>query len=120
MPPGYPQPTPGYGYTPSAPTDGMSIAALILGIAAFPGLCCYGIGGIVLGVVALILGRVALGRIKASGGMVGGRGLANAGWICGLVATVLGVIVGLVYLGLFIFAIANGGSTTFEFPTPSG
>jgi len=120
VPPGYPQPTPGYPYAPSAPTDGMAIAALILGIAAFPGLCCYGIGGIVLGVVALILGRMALGRIKAAGGMIGGSGLANAGWICGLVALVLGVIVGLAYLALFIFAIANGGSTTFTFPTPSG
>jgi hypothetical protein len=120
VPPGYPQPVPGYGYpAASPPQDGMAIASLIVGIAAFFGLCCYGIGGVILGVTALVLGRVSLGRIKAAGGMVGGAGLANAGWICGLVAAVLGGIIGLAYLAFFIFAIANGSSTNFTFPTPS-
>ena len=83
----------------------MAIASLVLGIAAFPGVCCYGLPAVALGVTALILGRVALGRIRMSNGMKGGAGLAQAGWICGLVAAVLGglyllFIVGLVGLSL--------------------
>ena len=109
-----PPPAPGTaGYTPPGPpTDGMAITSLVLGIVAFPGICCWGIPGVILGVVAIILGRMALRRIRAAGGAIGGRGLAQAGWICGLVAAILGGIYGLVqlaFLAVGIFGAFNSG-----------
>jgi hypothetical protein len=97
----------------------MAIASLVLGIIAFPSICCYGIPAIALGVTALILGRVSLRKIRAANGMIGGNGLAQAGWICGLVAAVLGGLYGLVTLGILLLGIF-GNSSGFPFATPSG
>jgi hypothetical protein len=105
MPP--PPPAPASSPAVSAPTDGMAIAALILGIVAFPGLGCYGLGGIVFGVIALILGRMSLRKIKAANGAIGGRGLAQAGWILGLVATILGVLILAVFAVFLVIGISG-------------
>ncbi|TMD32119.1 MAG: hypothetical protein E6I95_11360 [Chloroflexi bacterium] len=78
----------------------MAITSLVLGILAFPGICCYGIVGLPLGIAALILGRMAVGRIGKSGGAVGGYGIAQAGWICGLIAAGISAIVLLVWVVL--------------------
>ena len=78
----------------------MAITSLVLGIIAVPGLCCYGIPGFALGLVALILGRMALGRIRNSGGAVGGQGIAQAGWILGLIAVVISAIIIVVWIVL--------------------
>jgi len=97
----------------------MAIASLVLGIVAFPSICCYGIPGVAFGVTALILGRVSLRKIRAANGMIGGHGLAQAGWICGLVAAVLGGLYALFILGTILFAVFSGGSGVFPFVTPS-
>jgi hypothetical protein len=110
---------PGYGYVASPPTDGMAIAALILGIVSIPGICCYGIVGLAAGITGIVLGRMSLRKISASGGMIGGRGLAQAGWICGLVGAVLGLLYGLFSIGVLIFSASNGFGN-FTIPTPSG
>lgn len=98
----------------------MAIASLILGIVAFPGICCYGILGVAFGVTALILGRMALGKIRASNGMIGGYGIAQAGWICGLVAAVIGALYGLFNLALIILGVSGAfNNLPFITPTPS-
>ena len=98
----------------------MAIAALILGIVAFPGICCYGILGVAFGVPAVILGRIAVRKIRASNGMIGGYGLAQAGWICGLVAAVIGALYGLFNLALIILGISGAfNNLPFITPTPS-
>jgi hypothetical protein len=123
-PPAFPPPAPGYGgyggYQ-QAPIDGMAIASLVLGIVAIPGICCYGIVGVAFGVTALVLGRVSLRKIRAANGMIGGRGLAQAGWICGLVAAVLGAIYGIVNV-VFLILGFSGVFNSFPFvsPTPTG
>jgi hypothetical protein len=83
----------------------MAITSLVLGIAAFPGICCYGVPGLALGITAIVLGRIALGRIRNSYGAVGGYGLAQAGWICGLVASILSGLNALFSLGSIALAI---------------
>jgi len=83
----------------------MAITSLVLGIAAFPGICCYGVPGLALGITAIVLGRIALGRIRNSYGAVGGYGLAQAGWICGLVASILSGLYALFSLGSIALAI---------------
>lgn len=59
---------------------------MILGILAIP--CC----GLLTGIPAIIMGRQALAQIDSSGGALGGRGKVQAGFICGIIGTVLSVV----------------------------
>jgi Domain of unknown function (DUF4190) len=95
---GYPQP-----YAPVPPTDGAGIAALVLGIVSLTFACAYGFG-LILSPVALFLGRSSMKRIDASQGQIGGRGFAQAGFIMGIVGTVLLVLM-LVALAVFFTAL---------------
>lgn len=87
----------GYGQPVSGgqQTDQMAMWSMICGIAGIPLSClCY------IGVPALIaaipLGIIARNRIRASGGMLTGEGMALAGIICGAAGLLLVV-------GLFFF-----------------
>lgn len=92
-PPGqFQSPHPGL---PSPPSAGEAVASMVLGIVAVFPFCAF---GIVLGPLAFFLGQSALRRIRASGGTVGGAGMAEAGRILGIISTVLWV------LGAFVFA----------------
>ena len=59
---------------------------LVLGILSIP--CC----GLFTGIPAIILGRGAQDEIDAAPGQYGGRGQVNAGFICGIIGTVLSVL----------------------------
>lgn len=67
-------------------TSGLAIGSLICGIASF---FCLGLSGL----PAVIMGHMALSRIKKSGGTLGGKGLAIGGLVTG-------------YIGFFIVGIA--------------
>jgi hypothetical protein len=69
------------GYAASPPTEGQATIALILGIV---GVCCW-----ILGPVAFFLGQSSRSRIQNSGGTLGGYGQATAGWVLGIIDTVL-------------------------------
>jgi hypothetical protein len=77
---------------PPAPTNGKSIAALVLGILSIVGPYI----GFLLGIVAIILSAISLKEIRIRNEQ--GRGLAIAGLVCGIVGTVL-------YAVLFLFFI---------------
>ena len=96
----------------------MAITSLVLGIAAIPAICCYGVPAIALGIPAVILGRKSLGRIRASGGALGGHGLAQAGWIMGLVAGSVGLLYALFSIGVLILAAVMSTNGSF-LPTPT-
>ncbi|HUU93664.1 MAG TPA: DUF4190 domain-containing protein [Phycisphaerae bacterium] len=71
---------------PESPkASGLTIAALVCSIA---GICTCGLGGI----VGLILGIVALRKIGASGGTMGGRGIAIAAIIVGGFTLIIGAL----------------------------
>src|ERR1700760_3941683 len=76
----------GYGSPPPQPagSSGKATAALVLGIV---GLFCF-----ICSILALVFGYQARGEIDRSGGMIGGRGMAQAGIILGYVTLVLNVI----------------------------
>ena len=81
-------PPPPAGYAGAAVagrrTDGLAIGSLIAGILSlvcFWPLCL----GIILGPAAAIMGFISRQRVAASGGTVGGGGLALAGLILGIV-----------------------------------
>lgn len=92
---GYGQP---YGAPPQyqqRPGSGLAIASLILGILSVIGFCIPVLAPL-LGLIAVVLGFVALSRIRA--GRAAGRGMA----IGGLVTGVLGLILGVSILGALV------------------
>lgn len=113
--PGYP-PQPGYpGYPQFAvqPNEGLAVPAMVVGIVSLVLACAYGFG--LLGApVALVMGRISMKRIDASGGQLGGRGMAQAGFIMGIVGTVLLVLVVLAVVA-FVIAALNGAFDSSDF-----
>ena len=75
-PPGYP---PGHGFAPDHPKAGTSLVLGILGV-----VLCQ-----VVAPFAWVTGKRTLTEIDASGGRWGGRGQAQAGYVLGVVGTVL-------------------------------
>lgn len=76
--------------TAPATTNGFAVAALVVGIIAVLGIMGFGIPGVVLGVVALILGFVGLSVAKSRGA---GKGQSVAGIILGAVGIIGGILV---------------------------
>lgn len=76
--------------------SGMAIAALVLGILALVTFWTA-VGGIVLGLIAIILGVVALRRVRR--GAAAGRGMAIAGVVLGTI----GLLLGLAWAALFVW-----------------
>ncbi|WP_051946901.1 DUF4190 domain-containing protein [Verrucomicrobium sp. BvORR106] len=92
-----------------SPTNGMAIAALVMGIVSIFtfGLC--GIGSI----VTIILGHMALTRVRQSGGSLGGKGMAVAGLVMGYASIALAIIGILASLALPTFTrIQERGNVT--------
>ena len=95
------------GYNASPPNEGLAVASMVIGIVSFVLACGYGIG--LLGSpVALVMGRVSMKRIDQSGGQLGGRGMAQAGFIMGIIGTVL-LVLALIALTVIIIVGVNGG-----------
>lgn len=89
---------PGIGLPPGQmPSTGLAVTSLVLGIVAIVSNCCCQLVGGSLGIAAIITGFIALNKVKDGTG--GGRGMAMAGLICGIVAVVLGI-------GLFVLSLA--------------
>ena len=78
-----------------------SIIGVILMLLSFC-IPCSGIISFLFGVAGAIMGRMAKKRIDESMGAEGGRGMASAGFIMGLIVTVLSIIsfiIGLIAVG---------------------
>lgn len=101
-PPPPPAPSGGGSYVADAgrpPSNGVGIAALVLGILAFVlAFPVFPLGGL-LGIVAIILGVV--GRKKAKRGEATNGGLATAGLALGAIALLIALVIGVV-LGIFL------------------
>ena len=99
-----PQQAPYGGYAPpppSSPQNGLGIAALVTAIIALLTV----IGGVVLGVVAVILGFLGWGKAKR--GEATNGGVAVAGIVLGFLSIVEAVAV----IGLFIWGFGEIGGT---------
>ena len=105
----YPQ-QPG-GYQPMPEDHPRATTALVLGILGV--VICN-----VLGPFAWKIGKNATTDIDASGGRLGGRGQAQAGYILGIIGTVLlviGVIGGvLLIFGAFAFNVDSSGTSLVD------
>ena len=101
-PPGTPPPPPPPPMgAPVQQSNGMAVAALVLGILAIVTFWIpfFNIVSIIMGIVALILGFLGRGRSKQPG--VGGGGMAMTGIILGALAIVLSILVYVGALALF-------------------
>jgi hypothetical protein len=70
-------------------TNGLAVAALILGIIGIPGV--FALLNI-FSILALIFGLVSRSQIQRSGGAQGGSGMAMAGIVLGTIGIALDVI----------------------------
>ena len=95
---------PGGGYAPSLapPNDSQATLALVLGIVSV--VCCS-----ILGPVAIFIGNASRQRIQASGGTLGGGGLATAGFVLGIIGTVF-LVLGIFY----VIAVAIGAANVIR------
>jgi hypothetical protein len=105
-PAGYPQ-APGYAM-PAQPNNGMGTTGMVLGII---GVVCsltffLWFFGVILGILGIIFG--AIGRGRANRGEATNKGAATAGLVCGIIATVV-----LPLLGILVFASIMGTAGTF-------
>ena len=93
-----------YGnYSGPVPDHPQSTTVLVLGIVSL--VVCQ-----ILGPFAWVMGNRVVREIDSSRGLMGGRSSANAGRICGIIATVLLGLSILLFVGIFVIAI--GASTT--------
>jgi hypothetical protein len=93
------------GYPVVRPDHPRATTAMVLGILGI--VVCQ-----ILGPFAWSIGGKAVKEIDASGGAYGGRGQAQAGYIMGIVGTILlglGVILGVLWL---VFAVIIGVAST--------
>jgi hypothetical protein len=118
--PASPAAYPAYGYggpvAPAGPgTNGMAIASLVVSLVALAGLICYGVGGFI-GVVGAILGHVAKRQIRERG--ESGGGMATAGVVMGWIATGLAVLILGAIIAFVVYA-ANHANDTSPYTYPS-
>ena len=105
-PPPPPQPYAGYTPPPIGPKNGLGIAALVIAIIGLV-FCWTVVGGVILGVAAVIIGFVARGRVKR--GQATNGGVAIAGIVLGFLA----IIVSLVFIPIWISVFGDVGGTDY-------
>ncbi|MRK00546.1 DUF4190 domain-containing protein [Aeromicrobium sp. S22] len=87
-PPGYGYPQPGYGYGPTAPKHPNATTAMVLGIVGVAGgLMCW--LPLLASPFAWFFGRKAMREIDESHGQLQGRSEAKAGFVLGIIGSVL-------------------------------
>ena len=107
---GYAVPPPSYGYAaPTPPTSGKAITSLVLGIVGLVMMCGYGVG-IIPAIVAVVFGTIARKEVRASGGAIGGEGMATAGLVVGWIGVGLGILASVLLVLLFVPAIVSSSS----------
>lgn len=89
-----------YGQGEPDRTNGMQIAGLVLGILGIPACCCYGVPGILFGVLGLIFSIVGNRKTRK-------RGIGIAGIVCSVIAIVFGIL-SAVYFGYIIQGMMYG------------
>ena len=87
---------------PAGRVPSTAVLSVVLGLAT-------ALFGPLSGVPAMVLARQATRQIEASGGVLGGRRVATAGFVIGLVGTVLSVLALLVFVWLVSQGAGLGG-----------
>ncbi|MEZ0359909.1 DUF4190 domain-containing protein [Mycobacterium sp. ENV421] len=105
-PPAPPQPYAGYTPPPTGPRNGLGVTALVIAIVAL--LSSFSVvGGVILGIVAVIIGFAGRSRVKR--GEANNGGVALAGVILGFLA----IIVGLAFIAVWVGVFKEVGATDY-------
>ncbi len=99
-PPPPPQPYSGYAPPPAGPRNGLGIASLVVAIIALISV----VGGVVLGIAAVILGF--LGWQRAKRGEATNGGVAIAGIVLGILSIIEAIVV--IVLSVWVFNEVGG------------
>jgi len=101
--------------TPPAPHLKQSRGGVVLALGILSIVLGGGCGiGIILGIIAWIMGNNDLKEIDQGTMDPSGRGTVQAGKICGVIGTILGglyIVIGLIYV-LFVFVILAAGAAS--------
>ena len=76
---------------------------LVLGILSIVGCSCYGLVGLICGIIALIISKEANSLLKANPDGYSNAGNHKAGRICAIIGTSLSAIYVLILIVYFIF-----------------
>lgn len=82
--------------------SGLAVASMVLGIGAISSIGMFGIFGLPA-IVGLVLGIVALRKIKRSAGLLQGRGFA----IAGITTSAAGLLLVCFLFGMIFFSLRN-------------
>ena len=89
-----------------------STAVLVLGILSIVGCCCYGLPGLVLGIIAVAMAGKPTRLYKASPEDYSGYGNVKAGKIMGII----GIILSILTVAYLLWAISYFGWETLQDP----
>ncbi|HEY1121519.1 MAG TPA: GYF domain-containing protein [Haloferula sp.] len=84
-------PVPGQLMPGQKQSQGLAIGSMVCGILAFIACCAWYFAG-PLGLVAVILGHIAMSKIKANPVANGGKGMARTGLILGYIGLVVSIL----------------------------
>lgn len=70
-------------------TSALAVLSLVLGLVSLA-VCCVPLAGPAVGVLAILVGTIALFAIAGSGGLKKGNGVAATGVVAGLIGVILG------------------------------
>ena len=103
------------------PTSGYAVASLVLGICSITiGCGTYGVLSAICGPLALVYASKAGKQIRAGGVSASSGGLKTAGFVTGLIGTIVGAIAMVAIVGFFVLMVTassqNGGG--FNVPSP--
>ena len=73
------------------PSQGLGIASLVCGILSLV-LCCLWFGSLPLALIAIILGHVAISKVKRDPARNGGKGMARTGLVTGYLGLIASII----------------------------
>src|SRR4051794_41287800 len=97
-PPPPPQPYSGFAPPLTGPRNGLGVAALVIAIIGLV-FCWSVIGGVILGIAAVIIGFVARGRVKR--GEATNGGVAIGGIVLGFLAIIVSLVFIVIWVGMF-------------------
>ncbi|MCE5277947.1 MAG: GYF domain-containing protein [Planctomycetaceae bacterium] len=87
--------------------SGYAVASLVLGILAIPTCLCYGLPGVICGILAVVFSSMAQRQIEAGGVSASSAGLAKAGKICGWIGLGLSLVAVIGIVIAFVVAAAS-------------
>ncbi|MBW2701516.1 MAG: DUF4190 domain-containing protein [Deltaproteobacteria bacterium] len=91
-----------------SPAENRAIASMVLGIVSIV-LGCIPLVGLICGTIAIVLYVRFISDFNTSGERLGGRGLAIAGLVCGIIGTVIGAIYAVYWVVMVLFLGSTAG-----------